>query len=254
MEVVMSKKLAGKKVVITGGTSGIGLATARAAIDEGADVIVTGSSAESVAAATKELGPRAHVIRSDASSLDAIASLAKEVESRFGRVDLLFLNAGIAPFAPSDAVNEESFDRLFDVNVKGPFFTVQKLRPLLAPGASVVFNTSVVQKMGFAGTSVYSATKAALGSLVRTLAIELAPQKIRVNGVAPGPVETPILGKTGMPKQAIDDFETRLTARSPVGRLGRPEEIAAAVLFLATPEAGFIVGEDIVIDGGLTLV
>lgn len=250
----MGTRLAGKKVVITGGTSGIGLATARLALDEGADVLVTGSSEESVAAAEKELAPRGHAIRSDSGSLASVTALAEEIRQRFGRVDVLFLNAGIAPFAPSDVATEEHFDRLFAVNVKGPYFTLQKLRQLLAPGASVVFNTSVVQKMGFAGTSVYSATKAALGSLVRTLAVELAPQRVRVNGVSPGPIETPILTKAGMPKAAVDDFGTRLAARSPLGRLGRAEEIAATVVFLSTPEAGFIVGEDITVDGGVTLV
>jgi len=250
----MSKKLEGKKVVITGGTSGIGLATARLAIDQGAEVIVTGSNPERVAAAAKELGPRAHAIRSDAASLDSVAALAKEVEQRFGRVDVLFVNAGIAPFGPSESVTEEQFDRLFDVNVKGPFFTIQKLRPLLAAGSSVILNTSVVQHLGFPGTAVYSATKGALGSLVRTLAVELAPQKIRVNGVAPGPVETPIWGKTGLPKQHVDAFGEQLTTRSPLGRLGRPEEIAATVLFLASPEAGFLIGQDVVVDGAISLV
>ncbi|HEY8079669.1 MAG TPA: SDR family oxidoreductase [Labilithrix sp.] len=250
----MAKKLEGKKVVITGGTSGIGLATARLALDEGAEVIVTGTNPEGVAAAQKELGARAHAIRSDAGSLEGVTALAKQVEQRFGRVDVLFVNAGIAPFAPSEAVTEEQFDRLFDVNVKGAFFTIQKLRPLFRPGSAVVLNTSVVQHMGFAGTSVYSATKAALGSLVRTLAVELAAQKVRVNGVAPGPIETPILSKGGMPKEQVDAFGAHLSARSPLGRLGRPEEIAATVLFLASPEASFLVGQDIVVDGALSLV
>src|SRR5262249_45787723 len=206
----MANKLEGKKGVITGGTSGIGLATARLALDEGAEVIVTGSSDGSVAAAQRELGPRAVAIRSDASSLSDIEALARQVEARFGRVDLLFLNAGVAHFEPLEAVSEATFDRQFDINVKGLFFAVQKLRHLLVPGASVVLNGSVAPRFGWVGTAAYAATKAAVASLARGFATELAPQKVRVNTVSPGPIETPIFGKVGLSKEEIDEFSSRL--------------------------------------------
>jgi len=240
----------GKKAIVTGGTSGIGLATARLLLQQGAQVLVTGSSDKSVAVARDEL-PGAIVVRSDAGAIGDIEALAREAKDRFGTVDVIFLNAGIATFEPYSSVTEDRYDRIFDVNVKGPFFAFQKLRPLLAAGASVVVNTTVLDEKGWANTSVYAASKAALRSFVRSLASELGPEKIRINAVSPGPIETPIFGKVGLSKEGIDGFASTVTSRSPVQRFGRPEEVANAVLFLASDAASYITGAELNVDGGI---
>jgi NAD(P)-dependent dehydrogenase (short-subunit alcohol dehydrogenase family) len=244
------KKLEGKKAIITGGTSGIGLATAKLFLQQGAEVIVTGTSEKGIAAARQEL-PGATVLRSDAASIRDIDELAAEAKKRFGQVDVVFLNAGVAAFEPLSNVTEESFDRLFDINVRGPFFAIQKLRPLLREGASVVVNTTVVDEKGWATTSVYAASKAALRSFVRSLATELGAEKIRVNAVSPGPIDTPIVGKLGLPQQAIEGFFADVLARSPAKRVGRPEEVANAALFLASDGASYVNGAELLVDGGL---
>jgi NAD(P)-dependent dehydrogenase (short-subunit alcohol dehydrogenase family) len=244
------KQLEGKKAIVTGGTSGIGLSTAKLLLQQGAQVIVTGTSEKGIAAARSELAG-AVVLKSDASSVRDIEALAREAEQRFGKVDVVFLNAGIGTFEPFDGVTEDRFDRQFAVNVRGPFFAVQKLRPILAEGASVIVNTTVVDEKGWPNTSVYAASKAALRSLVRTLSVELAPAKIRVNAVSPGPIETPIFGKLGLSEDGAKAMAANISSRAPFGRFGRPEEIANAVLFLASSGSSYVTGAEILVDGGI---
>lgn len=245
--------LEGKLALVTGGTTGIGLASARAFHAAGARVIVTGTNPESIARARDELGSQAIVLRSDARSLADTTALAAEVERRFGGLDVLFLNAGVARFAPLAAVDEAFYDDLMDVNVKGVVFTLQKLLPLLRTGASVLVNTSVVDVKGVANASVYSATKGALSAFVRSLAVELADRGIRVNAVSPGPIATPIYGKLGLPADAVAAFEDGMTAKVPLKRFGVAEEVAKTALFLASPAASFVTGVELAVDGGLAI-
>lgn len=241
----------GKTAVVTGGTSGIGLATAKLLIQEGARVIVTGRSPKGLDAARAELGDKATVVASDTSSIPEIDALAAQVKASFGRLDLLFVNAGIAQFLPLEAVTEDHYEKVLSINTKGAFFTVQRLAPLLASGGSVVLNTSVVDEKGFAATSVYSASKAALRSLARTLATELLPKGVRVNAVSPGPITTPIFEKTGLPAADRDAFLDNTRNSNPMKRFGNPEEVARAVSFLGF-EATYTTGAELPVDGGLT--
>ncbi|WP_186382576.1 glucose 1-dehydrogenase [Amycolatopsis rhizosphaerae] len=239
-----------KSVVITGGSSGMGLATARLLVDEGARVLITGRDQDRLAAARDQLGENAIAVRSDAGSLRDIDALADRVKTEFGTVDALFANAGVNGFAPFEATDEELFDRLLTINAKGPYFTVQKLAPLLAEGSGVVFTTSVVNVLGLPALSVYAASKAALRSMTRSLARELLPNKIRVNAVSPGPIDTGILEKT-MPKEAVERMKAQFAADVPMQRVGTPSEIAKAVVFLAF-EATFTTGVELAVDGGGT--
>jgi NAD(P)-dependent dehydrogenase (short-subunit alcohol dehydrogenase family) len=244
----MAGKLEGKVALVTGGNSGIGLATAKEFAREGARVVITGRDRRTLDAAAREIGGEVLALRSDAASLADIDGLFAAVKEKFGRLDVLFVNAGVAQFAPVEETTEELFDHVMDINFKGAYFTVKKALPLLADGASVVLNTSVVAHVGFPAASVYSASKAALLSLVRTLSADLAGRRIRVNAVSPGPIETPIFGRTGLPAEAKQGFGEQV----PLKRLGRPEEIASAVLFLAGPDSSFLVGAEIVADGGVS--
>ena len=245
-------RLENKIALITGGTTGIGAATARLFRDEGATVVVTGSSPKSVEAARDEL-KGIEVVLSDQSDPAASKALADEVAARHGRIDILFVNAGVAGFAPLDQVSEEDFDRQFGINVKGALFAAKAAAPHIPEGGSIIFTASTVASMGMPGTSVYSATKAAVRSFARTLGAELAPRGVRVNAVSPGPIETPIFGKAGMSADEVAGFKSGVTSRVPLGRIGRPEEIAATVLFLAA-DASFITGEEIVSGGGLAVI
>lgn len=241
-------RLEGKVAVITGGNSGIGLATAREFRREGARVVITGRDARTLAEAARELGGEVLALRSDSANLADIDALFAAVKERFGRVDVLFVNAGVARFAPLEETDEGLFDQTMNINFKGAYFTVQKALPLLSDGASVILNASVGAHVGFPNSSVYSASKAALLSLVRTLSADLAGRGIRVNAVSPGPVETPIFGRMGLAEEAAKGLGEQV----PLKRLGRPEEIARAVLFLASPDSSFIVGTEIVADGGVS--
>lgn len=245
--------LQGKSALVTGGTSGIGLATARAFRDAGARVIVTGSNPETLQRAHEALGDRVVAIRSDARSVADAKQLAAEIERRFGGLDIAFLNAGVAKFVPLAGSDEALFDEMFDINVKGVVFTANALLPLLKPGASLLVNTSVVAHKGVATASVYSATKGALSAFVRSLAVELAEKKVRVNAISPGPIETPIYGKLGLPTEAVKAFGDALTAKVPLHRFGTAEEIANAALFLASPDASYITGAELAVDGGLQI-
>lgn len=238
----------GKKVVITGGSSGLGLATARLLVDEGARVLITGRGQDTLDAAAAQLGGDAVAVRSDAGEPADIDALADRVKAEFGTVDALFANAGVNGFAPFEETGEELFDQLMAVNAKGPYFTVQKLAPLLAEGSGVVFTTSVANVLGIPALSAYAAGKAAVRSMTRSLARELLPRKIRVNAVSPGPIDSGVLEKS-MPREAAERMKAGMAAENPMGRMGRPEEVARAVLFLAF-EATFTTGAELAVDGG----
>ena len=240
----------GKTALITGGTTGIGLATAKLFINEGARVIVTGRAAATIKSAQAELGENAIVVRSDATSLPDMDALAKTVKETFGKLDVLFVNAGYGRFIPFESVTEEVYDEMLNLNAKGPYFIAQKLVPLMPEGSSVIFTTSMANVKAVAPLSAYSAAKAALRSITRSLASELLPRGIRVNAVSPGPIEsTDILQKVGMPKEAADKAYVEMAQSVPMKRLGRPEEIAKAVAFLAI-DATYTTGIELPVDGG----
>ena len=240
----------GKTAVITGGTTGIGLATAKLFISEGARVIVTGRAPVTIKAAQAELGDNAIVIKSDATSLPDMDALAEKVKETFGNLDVLFVNAGYGEFVPFEAVTEKVYDEMLNLNAKGPYFIVQKLAPLMPEGSSVVFTTSIANVKAVPTLSAYGAAKAALRALARSLAAAFAPRGIRVNAVSPGPIEsTAILQKVGMPKEAADQVYLQMTESVPLKRLGQPEEIAKAVAFLAI-DATFTTGAELPVDGG----
>ena len=216
-------KLDNKIALITGGTTGIGAATARLFRDEGATVVVTGSNPKSLEAARAEL-PGIELVLSNQSDPAASKALADDVAARHGRIDVLFVNAGVAAFSPLDQVTEEDFDRQFGINVKGALFAAKAAAPHIPEGGSIIFTASTAASSGMAGTSVYSATKAAVRSFARTLAAELAPQGVRVNAISPGPIETPIFGKSGMSADEVAGFKSGITSRVPLGRIGREEQ------------------------------
>jgi NAD(P)-dependent dehydrogenase (short-subunit alcohol dehydrogenase family) len=245
------KRLEGKVAVVTGGNSGIGLAAARRLQEEGAKVAILGRSKKTLDEAVKTIGNGVLAVQGDVAKLADLDKLYAEVSQKLGKIDVLFVNAGIAKFAPFAETSEEIYDEQFDVNIKGAYFTIQKALPLLNDGASIILNTSVADQTGTVGASAYSATKAALRSLARTTAAELAGRGIRVNTVAPGPIVTPIFGRTGLPKEAIDEFAREIVAKVPLKRFGQPEEVAGAVAFLASQDASYITGVEINVDGGL---
>jgi NAD(P)-dependent dehydrogenase (short-subunit alcohol dehydrogenase family) len=244
-------RLIGKVAVITGGNSGIGLATAKRFREEGAKVVISGRDQKTLDEAVKTIGDGMVAVRADVSKLGDLDKLYKTVAEKFGKIDVLFANAGIAKFAPVADSGEALFDEQFDVNVKGVYFTIQKALPLLNDGASVIINSSVVNETGMANGSVYAATKAAVRSFARTLTAELVDRGIRVNVVSPGPIVTPIFARTGLSKDQVDEFARVVVAKVPMKRFGQPEEVANTVLFLATPESSYITGVDINVDGGM---
>jgi NAD(P)-dependent dehydrogenase (short-subunit alcohol dehydrogenase family) len=246
----MARRFEGKSVVITGGNSGIGLATAKLFRQEGAKVAISGRDQKTLDQAVKTIGADTLAVKADVSKLADIDKFYAQVTAKFGKIDALFANAGIAKFAPVADSKEELFDETFDINVKGLYFTLQKALPYLNDNAGIVLNASVVGTKGYAGASIYSATKAAVRSLARTFAAELVDRGIRVNVVSPGPIETPILGRGGMPQAAQDEFAAGIKARVPMKRFGTPDEVAHAVLFLASNEASYITGVDLNVDGG----
>ena len=237
-----------KRVVITGGASGIGLATAKLLLADGARVIVTGRTEKSLSAARDQLGPDAIAVVSDTASLTDIDALADLVKTEFGGLDALLVCAGQNAFAPFETVTEEAYDQILSVNAKGAYFTVQKLAPLMVEGAGVVFITSVANQLAIPMASTYSASKAALRSMARSLASELLPKDIRVNAVSPGPIDSGVLYKT-LSKEDADKTIKQMTEQNPMKRFGRPEEVGKAMIFLAF-EATFTTGAELVVDGG----
>ncbi|MBB6634749.1 SDR family oxidoreductase [Cohnella thailandensis] len=248
MEQSGSGKYAGKKVVITGGSSGFGLETAKLLAEEGARVLITGRTQATLDAALEQIGGNAVAVVSDAASLADIEALADRVKAEFGTIDALFVNAGVTRFAPFEAVTEEVYDELLTINAKGPYFTVQKLVPLLREGSGVVLTTSVANVLGIPMISAYAASKAALRSMTRSLARELLPRKIRVNAVSPGPIDTGILDRS-MPKEAAEQTKAQMAQENPMLRFGAPIEVAKAVAFLAF-DATYTTGAEFPVDGG----
>ena len=247
----MSARFTDKVVVVIGGNSGIGLAAARAFAGEGAHVVLTGRNPETLRSAGKELGPRALPIQSEISDVRQTDALMEEIKRRHGRIDVLFVNAGIGAFLPIEAVTERDWEQIMGVNLKGVFFTVQKALPMMKSGASIVITSSIGGKMGIPTNSVYAASKAGVRALGRNFAAELVSRGIRVNVISPGCVETPIINRTpGLPPEAIPALREEMIRNTPMHRLGEPDEVARAALFLASDEASFITGIDMLVDGG----
>ncbi len=243
-------KLDGKVALITGGTTGIGAATARLFRQEGATVIVTGSNPETLEAARRELRD-IEVVAADAADVAATRALVRDIHARHGHLDVLFVNAGVARMAPSSEVDERQFDALFNVNVRGAYFAIRYAAEIMSDGGAIVLTASVSGVTGGPGQTVYGATKAALRSFGRTFAGELAPRGIRVNTISPGPIETPIFGKTGVPASRMEAMVDDMLKKIPLRRIGQPEEVAAAALFLASADSSFTTGGELFVDGGM---
>ncbi|NTF34215.1 SDR family oxidoreductase [Rhizobium skierniewicense] len=246
-------RLNGKRTLITGGTSGIGLETAKQFLNEGARVIVTGNNPESIDKAKSAFGSEVLVLRADSASVEAQRELAHAVREHYGQLDVAFLNAGVSVWQPIESWTEEAFNQSFAINVRGPYFLIQALLPVFAQPASVVLNTSVNAHVGAVNSSVYGATKAAFLNLSKTLSSELLPRGIRINAVSPGPVETPLYDKLGIPDAYREQVNNEIAATIPAGRFGTASEVAKAVVYLASDESAWTIGTEIVVDGGRTL-
>jgi NAD(P)-dependent dehydrogenase (short-subunit alcohol dehydrogenase family) len=244
------KRLEGKTAVITGGNSGIGYATAELFANEGANVIITGRRESAVRDAVTTLGKGVIGLVSDAKDMGDVASLPAQIERHAKQIDILFANAGVGIFAPFDQTTEEVFDSNLDINFKGVFFTIQGLLPLIASGGSIILNSTILVHSGLQGSAAYSASKAAVLALGKTLAMELADRNIRVNSISPGPISTPIYSKLGMTDEALEEFAASVQAKIPMKRFGEALDIAQAALFLASPDSSFMTGSEIQVDGG----
>ncbi len=247
-------KLEGKVALITGGNSGIGLATAKQFVNEGAYVFVTGRREAELAAAKKQIGKKVTAIQGDVSNLDDLDRLFAQIRKETGKIDIVFANAGVARYAPIGTITEDFFDSIFDINVKGVLFTVQKALPLLRDGGSIILNASIVGSKGLSSNSVYSATKAAVRSFARTWTTDLKDRGIRVNAISPGPIDTPGLSELLASSETGEQRKKMISNTVPLGRFGKPEEIAKAVVFLASDDASYITGIELFVDGGFAQV
>jgi NAD(P)-dependent dehydrogenase (short-subunit alcohol dehydrogenase family) len=244
-------KLNGKVAVITGGNSGIGLATAQVFIQEGAKVVIVGRNQQSLNEAVQTLGEKATAIQADVANLADLDRLYPTIKAQIGNVDVIVVNAGVAAVRPLAQVDEAHYDQIMNINVKGAYFTVQKALPVLNDGASIVLVASVASVTGTPGLSVYSASKAALRSLARTFSAELVDRGIRVNAISPGPIETPICGKMELPPEVAEEMGESILSKVPMKRMGKPEEMASAILFLACSDSSYVLGAELFADGGL---
>jgi NAD(P)-dependent dehydrogenase (short-subunit alcohol dehydrogenase family) len=250
----MAKKLEGKVAVITGGNSGIGLATARRFVAEGAHVFITGRRRAELEEAVSQIGRNGTGVQGDISNLTDLDRLFATVAQLQGRLDVLFANAGVVALAPLAEVTEEHFDKVFQINVKGLLFTVQKALRLFTDGGSIILNASIVASKGLEAISVYSATKAAVRSFARCWTTELRRRQIRVNVLSPGPIETPIYNKAGLTPVQAADAKVGLVAAVPLGRMGTPDEVAKAAVFLASDDSSYVTGIELFVDGGMAQV
>jgi NAD(P)-dependent dehydrogenase (short-subunit alcohol dehydrogenase family) len=247
-------KLDGKIALITGGNSGIGLATAKAFVNEGAYVFVTARRAKELAAAVKEIGGGVTGVHGDVSVLDDLDRLFAQIKREKNRLDIVLANAGVARYAPIGSITEEVYDSIFAVNVKGLLFTVQKALPLMPDGGAIILNASIVASKGLAANSVYSATKAAVRSFARTWTTDLKQRHIRVNAISPGSIDTPGLNGLLASAEAGEQRRKMIASATPLGRLGTPDEIAKAVVFLASDDASYVTGAELFVDGGFAQV
>ncbi len=247
-------KLKGKIALITGGNSGIGLATAKQFVNEGAYVFITGRREAELAAAKKQIGKNVTAIQGDVSNLHDLDRLFAQIKKEKGRIDIVFANAGVSRYAAIGTITENFFDSIFDINVKGVLFTVQKALPLLRDGGSIILNASIVASKGLSSNSVYSATKAAVRSFARTWTTDLKDRRIRVNAMSPGPIDTPGLSELLASSETGEQRKKMISNTVPLGRFGTPEEIAKAVVFLASDDASYITGIELFVDGGFAQV
>jgi NAD(P)-dependent dehydrogenase (short-subunit alcohol dehydrogenase family) len=247
-------KLTGKIAVVTGGNSGIGLATAKRFVAEGAFVYITGRRQANLDSAVKEIGSNVVAVQGDVSSLDDLDRLFDQIKRERGKVDVLFANAGSGEFAPLGSYTERHFDAGFNTNVKGLVFTVQKALPLMTEGATIVLNASIASSKGLPNTGVYNATKAAVRSFARTWTTELKERKIRVNVISPGPIDTPGNANLPLDRETVKQLKAQMVAAVPLGRMGQSDEIAKAVVFLASDDSSFVAGVELFVDGGMIQV